>query len=124
MRFIDSNIIAYAFYDNPVQDVCQKILREGGMINTINLIEAFNIIQSEINNEVAITSIKSLLKSNISIINVDVNLVFEALKRASRYKNLKFIDLLHYTTAVMNNCEAIMSFDKDFDKLELPRKEG
>lgn len=123
MRFIDSNILAYAFYDNPVQDECQKIIREGGMINTVNLIEAFNIIESEMNKEIAVSSIRGLLKSNLFIVDVDINLFFEALKRAPRYKNLKFMDLLHYTTAVMNNCDAIVSFDKDFDKLDLPRKE-
>jgi predicted nucleic acid-binding protein len=53
-------------------------------------------------------------------VNADVNLVFEALKRSKKHA-LGFIDLLHYTTAILHNCEAIASFDKDFDGLEIKR---
>ncbi len=121
MKFIDSNIIAYAFYQNEFQDNCQKIITEGGIIDTINLVEAFNIIEYETNRDFAITSIRSLLKSNIQIIDVDINIIFEALKRAEKYKNLKFIDLTHFIVALINNCEKIISYDSDFDGLEITR---
>lgn len=122
MKFIDSNIIAYAFYENEFRDDCRKVIKEGGVIDTINLIEAFNIIELQTNKEIAIKATSSLLKSNIKIIDTDLNLVFESLKRSQKYKNLKFIDLVHYTAALLNNCESIVSLDKDFDKLEIPRE--
>lgn len=123
MIFIDSNVLAYAFYDNDKREKCNKIIRGGGVVNTVNLIEAYNIIQFEVDVEHATKSIKSLLKSNLLIIDADVNLVFEALRRASKYKNLKFIDIVHYSCALINGCDAILSYDKDFDNLDIPREE-
>ena len=121
MRFIDSNILAYAFYENQFRERCQEIIKEGGVINTVNLVEAYNIIQYEINNEYATRSIRSLLKSNLKIIDININIIFETLKRTSKYKKLKFIDLLHYTTALLYNCGKIMSYDSDFDNLDIKR---
>lgn len=123
MIFIDSNILAYAFYDNERKDKCQQIIRKGGLINTVNLIEAYNIIQSEVSREHATKSIKSLLKSNLIIANVDTNSVFEALKRTLKNTNLKFADMIHYSCAIVNNCSAIISYDRDFDNLDIPREE-
>ena len=94
MKFIDSNVLAYAFYANSNTQRCQEIIHEGGIINTANLLEAYNIIQSETTTERATEAIKGLLKSNLKI--VDVNLIFEALKRTLKYERLKFIDLVRY----------------------------
>ena len=121
MRFIDSNVLAYAFYDNRNKERCQEVIQEGGIINTINLVEAYNIIQSEFDTEYATKAIKSLLKSNLQIVNADINLIFEALKKTLRYRRLKFIDLVHYTTALLHGCEEIASYDSDFDSLEIKR---
>lgn len=124
MRFIDSNILAYAFYDNKNKEKCRDIIRKGGVINTVNLIEAFNIIQFETNDrKIAVDSMKSLLKSNLNIMNVDINIIFEALKRAIRYKKLKFIDLIHYVSALICGCNEIVSYDSDFNNLEIKRIE-
>ncbi|MEK6984126.1 MAG: PIN domain-containing protein [Nanoarchaeota archaeon] len=121
MRFIDSNVLAYAFYDNKNRERCQEIIMSGGCVNTVNLIEAYNIIQFETNQEYATKSIRSLLKSNLNIIDVDINLIFETLKRTLKYKKLKFIDLLHYITSLLHNCDEIASYDTDFDGLEIKR---
>ena len=121
MRFIDSNVLAYAFYDNQNREACRQIIEEGGTINTLNLVEAYNIIQSEAHAEYATRVVKSLMKSNISIISLDINLIFEALKKTSRYRRLKFIDLIHYITALLHDCQEIASYDSDFDGLEIKR---
>ena len=123
MIFIDSNILAYAFYDNDKKDKCQQIIQKGGITNAVNLIEAYNIIQFEVSREHATKSIKSLLKSNLSIVEVNTNSVFEALKRTLRNTNLKFVDMIHYSCAIVNNCNAIISYDKDFDNLDIPLEE-
>lgn len=120
MRFIDSNILAYAFYNNAHIDSCQSVLKEGGVIDSLNLIEAFFIIEKETNRDNAVKAIRTLLKLNVQIISIDVNLVFEAVKRVAKYK-LSFFDLIHYTAALMNNCSEIVSFDSDFDNLEIKR---
>jgi predicted nucleic acid-binding protein len=123
MKYIDSNIIAYAFYNNPFQEKCQHCILAGGMTSSLALIEAFNIIEMQSSKEYAIKVIKSILKSPISIIPIDVNVIFEALKRREKYNALKFLDLIHYTIALLQNCESIVTYDKDFDELDMKREE-
>jgi len=122
MKFLDSNVLAYAFYKNEHTVKCQAAIMEGGLINTFNLIEAFFIIEKETNREIAQKSIKGILKSNIHIVELDINLVFEALKRANHSK-LSIFDMVHYSCALLNDCDAILSYDEDFDNLDIPRKE-
>ena len=121
MIFVDSNILAYAYYENKNQERCQEIIRSGGIVNTLNLIEAYNIIQFEVNPEYATKTVRSFLKSNLKIIPVDINIIFESLKRASQYDKLKFFDLIHYITALLYNCDEIASYDTNFDNLEIKR---
>ncbi len=122
MRYLDSNIIAYAFYENENREKCKELIKGEGIIDTFNLVEAYNIIQFETNDkEYAKKVITSLLKSNLKIIDVNINIIFEALKRVEKYKNLKFLDLVHYTVALLYSCNEIASYDKDFDNLEIKR---
>jgi len=125
MKFIDSNVLAFAFYDNENKERCRNLVLEGGLINTVCLIEAFNIIEAETKSpEFAVRAIRSLLKANLEIIDVDINLIFEALKKREKYNSLKFLDLVHYISARLNNCEEIASYDSDFDDLEIKRVTG
>ncbi|MBI2575814.1 type II toxin-antitoxin system VapC family toxin [Candidatus Woesearchaeota archaeon] len=121
MKFLDSNILAYAFYHNEHTLRCQQLIREGGVINTLSLIEAFNIISHEQTKSHAIASIRSLLKSDLVIVETGINLIFEGLKKAEHYKKLSFADLIHLMTASLEGCEGIASFDSDFDGLDIPR---
>ena len=123
MRYLDSNVLAYAFYDNKHTVKCQNAIMEGGLVDTFNLTEAFFVIEKETGSrESAQKAVKGLLKSNLVIVEVDVNLVFETLKRATRFK-LSIFDLVHYACAFVNRCDSILSYDKDFDNLDIPRTE-
>ena len=123
MKFLDSNVLAYAFYKNEHTDTCQNTIKEGGLIDTFNLIEAFFIIEKETGSrEIAQRSVKGLLKLNFQIVEVDVNEIFEALRKINSTK-LSIFDTIHYCCAVLNNCDAIVSYDKDFDNLDIPREE-
>src|SRR3989344_995758 len=110
MKFIDSNIIAYAFYCNEHTDACQKLIQEGGIIDTFNLTEAFFIIEKEENREDAQKVIRVLLKSSLTIIDLTPNPIFEILRRTSKYK-LSVFDLVHYTCALMSGCTSFVSYD-------------
>ena len=122
MKFLDSNVLAYAFYSNDYTIKCQNAIKEGGIVDTFNLAEAFFIIEKETGSrELAQKSIKSLLKSNIQIVDVDVNIIFETLKKINHYK-LSIFDMIHYSCAIML-CDSIVSYDKDFDGLEIQRIE-
>ena len=123
MRFLDSNILAYAFYDNEHTEKCQQEIAQGGVTDTFSLVEAFFIIEKETKNrEKAQRCIRGLLKSNLQIIDVDINILFESLKKIGMY-HLSIFDMIHYTVARLANCEEIMSYDLDFNKLEIPRVE-
>ena len=120
MRFIDSNVLAYAFYHNQHTDNCQYILRQGGIINTLNLIEAFHIIEHETSRDHAVKAMRSLLKLDFKIISLDINIVFNAIKQAIN-RRLSIFDLIHYVTALEENCREIVSDDSDFDNLNIKR---
>ena len=122
MKFLDANIIAYAFYDNEYSTSCQKAVWDGGMTNTFALAEAFNIIEHETNRDRAEKAIIGIFKSDIHIIDLDQNILFETLKNIKKLK-LNIFDAIHYTSAMWNECEAIVSYDDDFDGLNIPREE-
>jgi len=122
MQFIDSNVVAYAFYSNEYTEECQNILRKGGILDSFNLAEAFHIIEKETDRKNAIRAIRTILKLDLTIVDVSINIIFESIKRAEKY-NLSFFDLIHYTTALLNNCDEIVSYDTDFNNLEIKRVE-
>ena len=68
-------------------------------------------------------TIRSILRSSMEIVNIDVNALFEALRKAEQYKQLKFLDLIHFTVASLKSCDQMISYDKDFDNLEIARVE-
>ncbi len=124
MDFLDSNVFVQAFYENENTEKCQEIIKNGGLTDALALVETFHIIEKVVSKEKAEKAIKGILKSNIEIIDLNVNLIFESLKRVGQHK-LSFYDIIHYTCAFLNNCNSIISYDKDFDEkdLEIKRKE-
>ncbi len=123
VKFLDANVLAYAFYSNDNTAKCQDAIREGGITDTFGLIEAFRVIEKETGSrERAQSAIKGILKSGVEIVDVDVNAVFEALKRAGQSR-LSIFDSVHYACAAISHCSSILSYDKDFDHLDIPREE-
>ena len=124
-NFVDSDVLVLAFIVNPKQDKCYGTIKEGEvLINTLTLLECYAKISTiRKDKESTIRTIRSLYKAdNIKIVDFDKNLFFEALKRCNTYQ-LKISDLVHYTTAVINGCSAIVSYDRHFDNLEIKRIE-
>ncbi|MEK6964569.1 MAG: PIN domain-containing protein [Nanoarchaeota archaeon] len=121
-NYLDSNVLAYAFYINPHQEACQQAIEAGGIISTLTLMEAFHAIERESNREIAQDCIRKLLRGNFQIVEIDANIFFQALKRTAHTK-LNMADAIHYTCALLNHCSAILIFNKDFNNLDIPRKE-
>ncbi len=123
-KFIDSNIIIFAFTNSSQKQECRGILTQESLItNTLILLESYAkiaTINSESNARDAIRSILSL--HNIHVIDFTNNLFFESLKRKHKY-SLKISDLVHYVTALVHNCNEIISYDGHFDGLEIRRAE-
>jgi predicted nucleic acid-binding protein len=122
-NFIDSTVVVGAFTPNKSRETCQKILKQGGFINGLVLIESFDVIERITKDrEYALRVIRSLMASDLEIIQLSNAFIFEALKRSNRSK-LRIFDLIHYSTALLNGCSGIASYDKHFDGLEITRIE-
>ena len=123
-RFVDSNVIIFAFTNSNYKQKCRNILAEENLIaNTLVLLESYAkiaTINSEIYATAAIRNILSL--ANLKVIDFTNNLFFESVKRSRKYR-LKISDLAHYITAVTHNCGEIISYDKHFDGLDIKRIE-
>ena len=123
MQFVDANVIVKAFTDNDDKEACRKVLKEDFITNTLCLAEAYHAISNiKGNKDYADNSIKSLFKSNGIIAELDKNLLFESFKIIGKY-NLNIFDAVNYVTALINNCSRIISYDKDFDDLDIKRTE-
>ena len=123
MPFVDSTVLIKAFTENPDKQKCRALVHEKFVTNALCLVEAHHFISLISKSETHATmSIKSLFKSDCAIVDLDKNLLFEAFKITERYQ-LDIFDLINYVTALLNNCSEIVSYDKDFDGLEIKRVE-
>ncbi len=124
-NFVDTDVIVFAFTNNPKKDVCRKIIeKENIIINTLILLESYSKVATITKNkQLAVNMVRLFYKAgNIEIIDFGNNLFFEAVKRIGKY-NLKISDLVHYTTAMLNGCSFIISYDNHFNNLEIKRTE-
>jgi len=121
--FLDANVIIKAFTKNEDKEKYRKALYEEFVTNALCLVEVHDGI-SLIKNDKNYASdcIKSLFKRNVTIVPLDKNLLFEAFKRIDKY-HLNIFDLVNYVAALVNNCQEFVSYDKDFDDLEIKRVE-
>jgi len=120
-RFVDSNVIIYAFTNSNQKQECRNILtQENLIINTLVLLESYAKI-STINSEVYARVVARNI-ANIRVVDFTNNLFFESIKRSQKYK-LKISDLVHYATALLHNCSEIISYDAHFDGLDVKRVE-
>ena len=118
-NLVDSNIFIYAFTDGGKNSRDSKrYLNEYThmTINTLILLETYNgILKITKDKEYAIRIIRSMMKrDNLKIIDFDINLFFETLKRVKRF-DVKFSDIAHYVTGLLNDCDSIITYDKHFD---------
>lgn len=121
--FLDANVIIKAFTENKEKENCRRVLHEPFVTNTLCLVEAqHGIALIKKNKTYASDCIRSLFKADGVIIQLDKNLLFESFKRIEKYQ-LNTFDLINYITALIYNCSAFVSYDTDFDGLELKRVE-
>jgi len=126
--FVDSNVFIFASTKSEFKDKCRRFLELNApkVINTLILIEVYTgILKISKNKTYAIKVIKSIMKrEDIKIVNFDINLFFETLKRVDK-TDIKFNDVAHYVTGLLSGCSGIISYDKDFDNkfFELRRYE-
>jgi predicted nucleic acid-binding protein len=121
MIFADANIFVHAFTNSSKRKQCQELVMVGVATNTFCLAEAHQIITKITKDPLyASACMKSVFRGNVGIIAVDENTFFSAMKFIPR---LKTFDAVHYAAAHVHGCEAIASYDQDFDGLPLKRVE-
>ncbi len=121
--FVDANVIIKAFIINDDREKCKGIIKEDFVTDTLCLIEAQDSITLITKDKIyASECIKSIFKSSAQIVEIDKNILFEAFKRIEKY-NLNIFDLVHYVAALKNECTEFVSYDRDFDRLEIKRTE-
>ena len=124
-NFVDSDVIVFAFSDNPKKEKCRQVIyNEDIIVNTLILLESYSKIATITKKlELAEGMVKEFYRmENVEIINFDINLFFEAVKRNKKY-NLRISDLVHYTTALLKGCSSIVSYDQDFNNLDIKKIE-
>ncbi|MBI2659959.1 PIN domain-containing protein [Candidatus Woesearchaeota archaeon] len=123
-KFVDSNVIIFAFTNSSQKQECRNILNQENLVtNTLVLLESYakiTTISSEAHARAAVRNILSL--ANIKVMDFTNNLFFESVKRSQKYR-LKISDLVHFTTALLHNCSEIISYDRNFDGLDVKRAE-
>lgn len=123
MKYVDANVIIKAFTQNDDQRRCREVLEKPFVTTTLCLLEAYHGISRIKSDRIyAAYCIKSLYKTHAQIIDVDRNLLFESLRRIERYP-LTIFDLVSYTVALIRNCTEFVSYDQDFNNLEIQRTE-
>jgi len=124
---IDSNIFLEILMQQENSEDCKELLREiaEGEINS--MVSKFTVhgVQGMLteNTEALdnfMTNISSLV--NLEIIQTSFEEEKHILELA-KSRNLDFDDTLQYSVAKRENVDAIISFDSDFDKTDLERKE-
>ena len=120
-QFLDANIIIKAFTDNEDKEQCRKLLYKDFVTDSLCVVEAQDAISAIAKSrDYASACVKSIFKSSAMIVNLDRNLIFESIKRLEKY-NLTIFDMVHYATALLNNCSEFVSYDRHFDGLDIKR---
>lgn len=127
MYLIDSNVFLELFLDQKRADSCEKLLSEvlEGSINTV--VSEFTVHAVEgvlADNPGAAKRFLESINASINIEVVETALLEEIeIAEMSQDISLDFDDALQYSVAKRENADAIISFDSDFDKTDLVRKE-
>jgi predicted nucleic acid-binding protein len=111
-EFLDTNILIYAFTNDPRAAIAEKLLAKGCVISIQGLNEFANVARRKLGmswgetNE-ALEAIKTLAKA---ILPVDLDTHSDALALAERYA-LSFFDALMLAAALRGGCATFWSED-------------
>ncbi len=129
MYLIDTNIFLEVLLGRAKKEKCKKLLRElrdgrKSAIITDFSIHSIIVLMDGLGSLNALeTFLSSLLAyKGLYIHNTTIAEEVNAVKIATK-QNLDMDDAIQYSSALSINAEAIISFDKHFDNLQIPRLE-
>lgn len=126
MFLIDTNIFLELFLDREKADECERLLEEVSNGDLESVVTRFSIhaIEAILNDPKLILIFLRNIENSLGLTVYDTTMDEEiAVSMIMEEKKLDFDDALQYYVAKKLGVEAIVSFDKHFDKLDIPRKE-
>lgn len=126
MFLIDTNIFLELFLDREKADECEKFLEgvSNGDLEAVVTRFSVHAIEAILNNPKLILIFLRNIENSLGLTIYDTTIDEEmAISMIMEEKKLDFDDALQYYVAKKLGVEAIVSFDKHFDKLDIPRKE-
>lgn len=123
---IDTNIILELLLGRPKADDCEKLLQAASRGKVEVVITHFSIhaIDALLKNQDLILTLLRNLENSLGISVHDTTISDEVAVTVLMKKiNLDFDDCLQYFVAKKIGAEAIVSFDRHFDDLDVPRHE-
>lgn len=129
MYLVDANIFLEVLLARPRKDECKKflsLLRDGkkaGLVTDFTL-HSIIVMMDGMNRLSELRTFLSSLTAYKGLHVYNTSLTEEVRATEAAVQNrLDMDDAIQYTTAVAANAQAIISFDKHFNNLKIPRKE-
>ncbi|MEM2437463.1 MAG: PIN domain-containing protein [Thermoproteota archaeon] len=126
MFLIDTNIFLELFLNREKADECERFLEEisNGDLEAVVTRFSIHAIEAILNNPKLILIFLRNIENSLGLTVYDTTMDEEmAVSMIMEEKKLDFDDALQYYVAKKLGIEAIVSFDKHFEKLDIPRKE-
>ena len=129
MYLVDTNIFLEILLARPRKEECKKLLsqlRDGKKTGLVTDFTVHSIIVT-MDSMNRLTELRTFLTSltaykGLHVHHTNITDEIKATEIAIQNK-LDMDDAIQYTTALTTNAEAIISFDKHFSNLKIPRKE-
>lgn len=127
--FLDTAVFMYAAgADHPARDSCRRALRavRGGTLDAVTSAEVVQEILHRFTGTARHTDGIRLAHSVLSgfgpVLPVEHGTMVRAVELADRHPGARARDLVHVATCLMHDLRAIVSIDRDFDRIaEVPR---
>jgi len=128
--YIDSNIFIYVALRHPeFGKPCTSLLHKvqqgkfAAATSVMTLCEVHNVVHRHIGKDAAEIVVQSILSLPLRILNLDLHSIHGALHQAREHK-LRINDAIHFAAALSVNADAVYSYDRDFEGLEIKRLES
>jgi predicted nucleic acid-binding protein len=129
MLLVDTNIFLEVLLSRGKKEECKKLLKtlqdgkKSGIVTDFT-IHSIIVIMDSLNK---LNELKTFLLSLLAYkgLHIHYTTIVDEVKATeiSIQQNLDMDDAIQYSSALSANAEAIISFDKHFDALKIPRKE-
>ncbi|MBI4148803.1 type II toxin-antitoxin system VapC family toxin [Candidatus Woesearchaeota archaeon] len=127
--YIDSNIFLYVALRNPdFFKSCEQLLLKVqqqeilAITSVVTLCEVHYEVQKQLGIEAANLTVQSILSLPMTVVALDLHILSSALHQVKEHR-LQTMDAVHYATALAFTTDTFYSYDKDFNRIEIPRKE-